>query len=297
MFAEKIMSKVYKKAELIEFDEKSKLVFFSDCHRGNNSWADSFAHNNNIFFEALNYYNKKKFTYIELGDGDELFKNKHFSEIRQAHKHIFWMMKNFFKENRLHMLWGNHDIERKSRNIVKKTIYKYYNERGGKYEPLFEGIRLHEGLILKHKNKNLKIFLIHGHQVDFINYYIWRLGRFFVRHIWKHLDLLGFKDPTDPAKNFKKKDKIDKKIIKWVKDNKQMVIAGHTHRSIMPAAESLPYFNDGSCIHPRCITGIEIVNDTISLIKWSIRTKDNGILHVCREILAGPEKLENYKFK
>ena len=35
----------------------------------------------------------------------------------------------------------------------------------------------------------------------------------------------------------------------------------------------LPFFNDGSCVHPRSITGIEIENGEISLIKWEISTK------------------------
>jgi len=54
-------------------------------------------------------------------------------------------------------------------------------------------------------------------------------------------------------------------------------------------------FNDGSCVHPRSITGIEIENGAISLIKWQIATNDDGVLHIVRIPLEGPRKLIDYK--
>ena len=73
-----------------------------------------------------------------------------------------------------------------------------------------------------------------------------------------------------------------------------MLIAGHNHRPMFPKAGDPPYFNDGSGVHPRCITGIEIVNGNIMLIKWSVKANINGQLTIDRDILAGPERLENY---
>ena len=37
----------------------------------------------------------------------------------------------------------------------------------------------------------------------------------------------------------------------------------------------IPLFNDGSCVHPRSITGIEIQNGSIALVKWWMNTKRN----------------------
>lgn len=71
-----------------------------------------------------------------------------------------------------------------------------------------------------------------------------------------------------------------------------MLIAGHTHRPMFPDVDIPPYFNDGSCVHPRCITGVEIKNGEIMLIKWWIKPKDNGALYVTREVLVGPKKLQ-----
>jgi len=291
MSVSKRLTEVFGSVKEIPFDDSSRFIFFSDCHRGDNSWADDFAHNQNLFFHALNHYYKKGFTYIEVGDGDELWENKRFADIRQAHSHVFWLMRKFHNEKRLHLIWGNHNIEWKNRRNIEKNLYRYYDERDDEYKSLFEDIEIHEGLVLKHSRTGKKIFVVHGHQGDLINDRLWWLGRFFVRHFWRHLQLLGIKDPTSPAKNFKKRIRVEKKLIEWVKANNQMLIAGHTHRSRFPKKGKPPYFNDGSCVHPRCITGIEIQKGEIVLIKWWLRPKDDGELYVTKKVLVGPKKL------
>ena len=288
------LTEVLELAEEIPFDDSSKFILFSDCHRGDNSWADDFAHNQSLFFHALKHYYDEGFTYIEIGDGDELWENRRFDDIRRAHSHVFWRLHKFHKEKRLYLIRGNHDMERKDPLTVEKTLHQYHNERTEKDEPLFEGIKVHEGMVLRHSGTNNKIFLVHGHQGDLINDELWWLGRFFVRNLWKHLQIIGVRDPTSPAKNFKKRVKIEKRIIEWVKANNQMLIAGHTHRPRLPDEGKPPYFNDGSCVHPRCITGIEIENGEISLIKWWIKPKDDGVLYVTRELLGGPKKLQSF---
>ncbi len=288
------LSEVFESAREIPFDDSSKCILFSDCHRGDNSWADDFAHNQNLFFHALNRYYNEGFTYIEIGDGDELWENRRFEDIRKAHSHIFWLMSEFHKENRLHLIWGNHDIERKDPKKVEETLYRYYDDRKERYEPLFDGIEVHEGLVLRHTGTDNRIFLVHGHQGDLIDDRLWWLGRFFVRNLWKHLQLLGVNDPTSPAKNFEKRRKVEKEIIEWIKAKDQIVICGHTHRSMFPDEGEPPYFNTGSCVHPRCITGIEIQNEEIVLIKWWVKPKDDGALYVEREVLEGPKKLQSF---
>ena len=70
-----------------------------------------------------------------------------------------------------------------------------------------------------------------------------------------------------------------------------MIIAGHTHRPRFPEPTELPYFNDGSCVHPRSITGIEIENMCISLIKWHTISKKDGTLQIIKTILEGPQDI------
>jgi UDP-2,3-diacylglucosamine pyrophosphatase LpxH len=290
----KRVSQVFKAADEIPFDDTSRIVLMSDCHRGNGSWADDFAKNQNLYFAALSHYYKEKYTYIELGDGDELWKYKNLSDIVSIHSHVFWLLSKFYKEGRLHVIFGNHDIVKKYDKFVKSNMYEYFDEKERKYIPLFPDIKLHEGLVLKHKATGDKILLIHGHQGDLINDGMWRLGRFLVRYLWGPLSSIGINDPTSAAKNYDKKDEVEQKLTEWVKKENHMMIAGHTHRPMFPEAGDIPYFNDGSSVHPRCITAIEIAEANIILVKWNVQTREDGTLFIGREVLAGPRKLKDY---
>jgi hypothetical protein len=73
-----------------------------------------------------------------------------------------------------------------------------------------------------------------------------------------------------------------------------MLIVGHTHRPKFPAIGDDPYFNTGSCIFPRNITGSEIEKDSISLIDWRIRPDEEGHLRIIRRVVQGPEPLEKF---
>jgi len=297
-FAERL-TEVWQTAQEIPCDETAKFVFLSDCHRGDNSWADDFAHNQNVFFHALEHYYDQGFTYVEVGDGDELWENHKFEEIRQAHSHVFWLLDRFHRQGRFHLIFGNHDMERRYASQVERTLCKaYYNVRTRKEVQPFEGIQVHEGLVLRYSDSSSegRIFVVHGHQVDPINDRCWRFSRFVVRHFWRHLQLVGIRDPTSPAKNYKKRQKIEDRIEGWVKDKGQMIICGHTHRSRFPDPDKgeVPFFNTGSCVHPRCITGLEIEGGQIVLVKWWVRSVPGGGLHVVREPMEGPRPLGDF---
>ncbi|WP_420401031.1 metallophosphoesterase [Flagellimonas sp.] len=289
------LNRAYKNAKTIPFDDTSKFIFFSDCHRGDNSFADDFANNRNIYFHALNHYYQQGFQYCELGDGDELWENLHFEVIFEAHKNVYQLLRQFHLENRLHMVWGNHDMVYKQKNYVDKHLSSYFEPIEDKDKELFEGITYHEALVLKHKQTQQELFCTHGHQADWWNYVCWRFGRFLVRILWKPLQVVGIHDPTSPAKNYKELIRIEKRIKRWILENNlRITIAGHTHRPRFPEPGQIPFFNDGSCVHPRSITGIEIEEGKISLIKWQIATKPDGTLQIVRVLLEGPEKLVDY---
>ncbi len=117
-----------------------------------------------------------------------------------------------------------------------------------------------------------------------------------VRILWKPLNVMGIADPTSPAKNYKELIKVERRTKKWIVENNNLVtIAGHTHRPRFPEPGDIAFFNDGSCVHPRSITGLEIENGKISLIKWQIATTDDGTLKIVRVLLEGPTPLIEYK--
>lgn len=289
------ISNAYKTAKRVPFNDTSKFIIFSDCHRGDSSFADDFADNRNIYFHALRHYYTEGFTYCELGDGDELWENIEFRSIHEAHKNVFDLMKLFFNEGRLHRLVGNHDMVYRNKNYVKKHLYSYFDKITGKDQPLFPNIEFTEGLILSHETTGQEVFMMHGHQADWMNYRGWRFNRFMVRVLWRQLQIFGIGDPTSPAKNYRELIKVERRTKRWIIENKNIFsITGHTHRPRFPEPGEIAYFNDGSCVHPRSITGLEIENNQISLIKWHISTTEDGTLKVVRLLLEGPQLISDY---
>lgn len=294
MSASKRLSQVLATSKVVPFDESSRFVIMSDCHRGNGGWGDNFSNNQNIFFAALYYYYENGYTYIELGDGDELWENRAIEDVINAHSDAFWLMSLFYKEDRFHMIYGNHDVIKKDSRFTQTKCNSFYCESASSTMALFPGIEITEGLILRYRNTRNQLLLTHGHQGDFLNDTLWRLSRFLVRYLWRPLELVGIKDPTSAAKNNEKKNTVEKNLIDWSNEKKQMLICGHTHRPVFPRVGEPLYFNDGSCVHPRCITAIEIRNGTIALVKWATMTKPDRTLFVGREVLEPPVRLNDY---
>ena len=294
MSTSKALDHARKNAFVLPFDDSSKLIMMSDCHRGDGGWNDNFSNNQNSFYAALNHYYKYNFTYIELGDGDELWENRNISNIISAHSDVFSLMSQFYKNDRLHMLYGNHDIVKKSCAYCANKYSSFYDEDEQKKVPLFPDIDIHESIILKYTPSNHEIFLTHGHQGDLLNDTFWQLARFLVRHVWRPLELIGFQNPIHPARGYDEENKVEKKLIQWCQNEKSMLIAGHTHRPRFPIPGDPMYFNDGSCVHPRWITAIEIEQGAISLVKWSVQTKKDRSLYIERTVLSGPIRLMDY---
>lgn len=288
----KKLDNLFKTSKKIKIDDNSKFVIMSDCHRGSGDNYDNFIKNQNIFNSALRHYYSNDFTYIELGDGDDMWEVTDYKKIVNEHLDSFKEIKKFNDAERLIMLYGNHDMAKKNPLILNKTFATHYNEQSKKEEDLLKDLQVYESLILNYKNR--EIFLLHGHQVDLLNSTFWRLSRFLVRHIWKRIELIGIKDPTSAARNYKVSKIVEKKLQKWSIKNDRIVIAGHTHRPIFPQNNEGLYFNDGSCVHPNGITCIEIEDGNITLVKWFFSTNKNNLLTVKRTILAGSQSIEKF---
>ncbi len=294
------LTTLFAQAPVVEFDDQDRFIFFGDCHRGDGSWKDDYAPNRHLHLHALNYYYAEGFTYIELGDGDELFEVADFAEIRYAHGNVFAVLRKFYEHGRFHLLYGNHDIERRNPATVAAQLTSYYSYYETEPKSLFPNIQVHEGLVLQHRVTGQKIFLFHGHQGDLLNDHLWPIARFVVRQVWARLQAIGWRDPTLPPKPYKKVHKIERRITAWAQATQQMVICGHTHRSWLSKPGEVPYFNPGSCVHPRCITGLEIAHGAICLVKWELEPMEDlvsgaGLLHIRRSVLAaGPVPLSAY---
>ncbi|MFP4344057.1 MAG: metallophosphoesterase [Anaerolineales bacterium] len=285
------LTEVLDKVAEVPFDDGSRLILLGDLHRGTNNWADDSSQNQTLVFYALMHYYENGFTYIEVGDGDELLENRNFAEIKRAHSHIYWLMSKFHAEGRLYLLFGNHNMQWRNSDAARKELSEYYDEVAREPRPLFPDISVHEGLLLHHTETDRRLFVVHGHQGDLLSDTLWWLGRWIVRFVWTPLQLLGVRDITSPAQNFTKRNRVERRIVAWVAENEQPLIAGHTHRPVFPDDHAPPYYNVGSGVHPRCITGMEIDAGEIRLIKWSFKPDEEGTLRVTRETLEGPRNI------
>lgn len=285
MTMSKKLDKIFKNSKKIPIDENTKIVIMSDCHRGSGDIYDNFAKNQNVYEAALTHYYKAGFTYIELGDGDDMWEVKNYKDIIDEHIESFKIIKKFHDSKRLIMIYGNHDICKKSKYFLEKYYYIYDNKVTKEKEELLTNLIVYESIVLNYKNQ--EIFMLHGHQVDLLNSTFWRLYRFLVRHVWRYLEHIGLKDPTSAAKNYHVTKKTEKKLKKWSTKNNTILIAGHTHRPIFPKTGQGLYFNDGSCVHPNGITCLEIENGKITLVKWRLELKDEKYISVGRKVIAG----------
>ncbi len=294
MNTERRLTRAYKNAKVKYIDSISKYVIFSDVHRGDDSVSDEFIRNQNIFLHALDYYYEQGYIYIEAGDGDELWEHRKFKHIRLAHSDVFKVVKKFFDAGRLIMLYGNHNIYLKDKKYVRDNLYQFYDEYNQVRVDLLPGITPMEAVVLKRVDTGQEVLVVHGHQGDFINDQFWKLSMFLLRYFWRFMHVVGFENPSSPARNMYKRHKVEKNYKKWIKKHKMMLICGHTHRAKFPKNDELPYFNTGCCINTRGIPGIEIEDFKIRMVDWRIISDRDGIMRVERTVVRGPEPLERY---
>ena len=262
------LQKALEGALRLPLNDNCKYILISDCHRGVGNSNDNFLKNQTLYIAALQHYFDTGFTYIELGDGDELWENRDLTAIIDAHSSVFQMLTRFYNQNRFYMLYGNHDI------IKAKNSHVY------------EGIILENTAVPNGKS----LFLTHGHQADLLNSTLWPFTRFLVRYIWKPLERYGVLDPTSAAKNYSRKRKTEEYLHDFAEQKDVILIAGHTHRPLL-AESDLCYCNSGSCVHPYSITCLEIEHMQICLVKWILTVGLDMRLYVTREVLTGPVAL------
>jgi len=314
---------VWKKLSVLKNDtripelsiEGERYAFLSDLHLGNGSAADDFKGNETALLKALDYYLENKFRLILLGDIEELWQFD-LETIQNRYEEEVYSRMRKFKQSQVTRIFGNHD-----------------HEWGGFIEPIFGNqapCLAPEAVKLIDKNGDTRILLVHGHQgtIDADKYY-W-FSRFWVRLfsiVEPYARKLGIYSATAATKSQIAKD-YERTLYRWAKDNKIILICGHSHRAIFasrshaeelrdeiaqmeaenskdglaftqrlanvrsihalkkelrtekskgrlieatdPGKVPLPcYFNTGCGIYSDGLTGIEIEDDAIRLVKWN----------------------------
>ncbi len=102
-----------------------QIIIFSDQHKGARDNADDFKSAEQNYLTALQYYHDKKFQFISLGDCEELWKNTP-QKVMANNSKCFAAEKKFEEDNHYYRIFGNHDLEWKyklQQNIFLKPVF------------------------------------------------------------------------------------------------------------------------------------------------------------------------------
>jgi predicted phosphodiesterase len=318
---QQIITKPGKRGLVIPFNEKKdKFIIFSDQHKGARDSADVFARSAKNYLAALDYYDREMFTYINLGDSEELWGNM-FLSVKKHNKATFENEKRFIKRNAFVKIFGNHDLYWDNDPLAAVSLMQIYGE----------AIPIYEGVILQGEvnNKTISIFMTHGHQGDLQSDGNW-FSKWFVSNIWGPLQAFAAVNPNTPANNQQLKTDHNRLMYEGVsKRTNTLLITGHTHQPVFRSFTELEtiyeklaaaraagnhdvvkqlqntittlrlkgdivpdfsgyldsYFNTGCCcFDDGDITGIEIADEYIRLVKWKRRGKvsERAVLEECK---------------
>lgn len=293
-----------KRGVIVDLDQQSKVIVFSDQHKGARNYSDDFALSEKNYLAALDYYNAEDFTYCNLGDSEEFWKNPLLTVLK-ANKATFEAEKKFLKRKAFIKLFGNHDLYWDNDPLAWFQLKRIYGEQ----------LRVYEGAILRYKVKDtlLSIFLTHGHQGDLQSDGNW-FSKWFVSIIWGPLQSYLRINPNTPAFNNQLKSAHNAIMYSWTAQQSNLaLITGHTHQPVFNSLTHLErvylklekartsgdreviqlleaellagkvsgeksprienskntYFNSGCCcFSDGDITGIEISEGMIRLVKW-----------------------------
>jgi hypothetical protein len=314
------LDRAHKSATQLERDiNDTRLIVFSDHHKGSRDGADDFQRCEAVYHAALGYYHELDFTLVDLGDVEELWEVRPKTALKAYTATL--QLESQFHPQRYWRVYGNHDDEWMNPGPVKKHL-----------GPIFAGISVTIGyrLVIKDVETDLgEILFVHGHQGTlFSDRFRW-FSRLAVRYVWRPIQRVTNVKSTTPSTDWELCHKHDIAMYNWaITRQKLVLIAGHTHHPVFPAivgvsqgspsASPTPqtaggeqaaqqraeaeyakviqqqphlvtweqmqpcYFNGGCCSYSDgTITGIEIADSQIRLVRWSA---EEG--HPTRQVLG-----------
>ena len=194
------LTEAYRGARIKPIDDGTRYVIMSDCHRGDGSKSDEFLKNKNSYTAALDHYWNEGFTYVEAGDGDELWEYD-YKHIIRANRAVWERHLKFHRAGRLIRMWGNHDVMLQNPGFVREHLWRTEHPGTGEDREFFDGLVPVEAVLFRRGGTGQELLLVHGHQGDLPNDQAWRFNRFWLRVFWKYMHRLGFHSPTSPVAN------------------------------------------------------------------------------------------------
>jgi predicted phosphodiesterase len=300
--------------------DTAKYIIFSDQHKGAGDLADDFHQAKGNYQNALAYYFDQGFTFINLGDCEELWECT--PEIAVEHNRDTLLSEaKFLSQSRYYRIFGNHDLE-----------WSYAIQQNQYLKPVFgDSLSILEGVILviPFMNQNYSILLTHGHQGD-IKSDGNAFSKWVVAAIWTPIQRYLEINLNSLSDSFGLVDRHNIIMSNWSETQPNLVlISGHTHKPVFASmdhvdrlkkqkesaekrndaaqAKSLQeelnrrmteysgkysrkvlphpsYFNTGCCcFEDGDITGIELEGGYIRLVKWENKAGNNSVRKVLEE--------------
>ncbi len=207
-----------------------KFIIFSDQHKGARDAADDFAIAEKNYTNALEYYYNNDFTFINLGDCEELWENTP-DVVMKANKTVLQSELKFLEKSRYYRIFGNHDLE-----------WKYPFQQALYLKPVFgSDLKIYEGVVLQtlHNDKFYSIFLTHGHQGDKRSDGN-PVSTWIVAALWTPIQRFLDININTTSDSFELIDAHNIMMYDWSATQKQLIfISGHTHKPVFASLDHI----------------------------------------------------------
>jgi predicted phosphodiesterase len=297
------------KGVIVPFDiNEAKFIIFSDQHKGAGDLADDFLHATQNYQQALKFYYDNEFRFVNLGDCEELWETTPKTAIEKNRLTLFEEA-NFLVKDRYYRVFGNHDLEWKyklQQNLYLKPVFGeklqvfeavlLTTEYNGKAFSIFlthghQGDKKSDGnafskwvvaAIWTPIQRYLEISLdsisdsfelVDQHNIIMYEWSSTQQNNIFISG-HTHKPLFASLDHID---------RLNKQLQKAEAENNQVAIESlkeslekrkqeYVGKTLLKTMAHPSYFNSGCCCFgDGDITGIEICDGFIRLIKWHLK--------------------------
>jgi predicted phosphodiesterase len=124
---DKIEKKSGKKGFVIPFDsQQTRFIILSDQHKGAKNGADDFQDSEGAYLAALDFYYQHDYHLISLGDSEELWENT-LLQVRKHNALSFEAEKKFARQHQFTKIFGNHDLDWEIDPLAPRLLEEIYS--------------------------------------------------------------------------------------------------------------------------------------------------------------------------
>ena len=226
-----VLAQELKNELAVQFDD-ARFVIFSDQHRGDRDSADDFRRCETIYSAALQHYLDGGHTLIVLGDAEEFWECRP-RPVVESYADSLVKEAAFHKQQRYFKISGNHDDCWEQPSTVLQLL-------GPLFGPSLV-VRKNLRLLFRQGQQQIgELFLVHGHQGDYLSDQAGKIARFFVRYVWRPIQRITKLSLDTPARDCKLSGEHSIAMYRWAKRKKGLaLIAGHTHDPVFESKNHL----------------------------------------------------------